>query len=110
MKIQKAWLARYTGAPNRKLIAKLKNCLQSCLCHNQRQQTRCPTTALPAALPRVRTCSVAQSCLTLCDPMDYSHKAPLPIEFSRREYWSALPCSPPGIFPNQGSNHVSCTS
>ena len=36
--------------------------------------------------------SVAQSCLTLCDPMDYIVcQAPLSMEFSRQEYWSELP-------------------
>ena len=29
---------------------------------------------------------VAQLCPTLCDPMDCG--APLPMEFSRQEYWS----------------------
>ena len=24
--------------------------------------------------------------------------------FSRQEYWTGLPCSPPGVFPNQGPN------
>ena len=28
---------------------------------------------------------VTQSCLTLCDPMDCSHQAPLSMKFSRRE-------------------------
>ena len=32
--------------------------------------------------------SVAQSCPTLFDPVDYSLPAPLSIEFSRQEYWS----------------------
>ena len=31
---------------------------------------------------------IAQSCLTLCDPMDCSPPAPLSLEFSRPEYWS----------------------
>ena len=31
-------------------------------------------------------------------------QAPLPMEFSRQDYWSDLPCPPPGIFPIQGSN------
>ena len=32
---------------------------------------------------------VAQSCLTLCDPMDSSlHQAPLSMGFSRQEYWN----------------------
>ena len=79
---------------------------------------------------------VTQSCLTLCDPMDYtvhgilparilewvafpfsrgssqprdqtqvSHiasQAPLSMGFSRQEYWSGLPCPPPGNLPNPG--------
>ena len=36
-------------------------------------------------------CSVAQSCLTLWDPMDCSPQASLSMEFSRQEYWSGLP-------------------
>ncbi|CAI9160088.1 unnamed protein product [Rangifer tarandus platyrhynchus] len=43
-------------------------------------------------------CLVAQLCLTLCDPMNYS---PLWV-FSRQEYWSGLPCSPPWDLPNSG--------
>jgi len=40
----------------------------------------------------VCVCSVAQPCLTLCDPMDYIVcQAPLFMEFSRQEYWSELP-------------------
>ena len=42
-----------------------------------------------------------QSCLTLCDPMDYiAYQAPLSIEFSRQEYWGGLPCPPPGDLSN----------
>ena len=37
-------------------------------------------------------------CLTLCDPMDSSLKAPLSMGFSRQELWSGLPCPPPGDF------------
>ena len=40
--------------------------------------------------------SAAQSCLTLCDPMDYiARQAPLSMELSRQEYWSgaSLPFS-----------------
>ena len=43
-----------------------------------------------------------QLCLTLCDPMDYNPQAPLSIGFSRQEYWSVLPCSPPGDLPDSG--------
>ena len=44
---------------------------------------------------------VAQSCPTLCDPMDFS----LPgssVEFSRQEYWSGLPFPSPEDLPNPG--------
>ena len=39
---------------------------------------------------------VAQSCLTLCDPMDCSHQAPLSMEFYRQEYCSGLAFPSPG--------------
>ena len=48
---------------------------------------------------------VAQSCPTLCDPMDNSlPQAPLSMGFSRQEYWSGLPFPSPGNLPTQGSN------
>ena len=31
-------------------------------------------------------------------------QAPLSMEFSRQEYWSGLPCPPPGDLPNPGPN------
>ena len=31
-----------------------------------------------------------------------AHQAPLSMEFSRQEYWSGLPCPPPGDLPNPG--------
>ena len=46
---------------------------------------------------------VAQSCPTLWDPIDYSLPYILcPWGLSRQEYWSGLPCPPPGILPNPG--------
>ena len=45
--------------------------------------------------------SVAQLCPTLCDPMDlYSARLLCPWGFFRPEYWSGLPCPPPGDLPN----------
>ena len=29
-------------------------------------------------------------------------QAPLPMGFSRQEYWSGLPCPPPGDLPDSG--------
>ena len=31
-----------------------------------------------------------------------AHQAPLSLGFSRQEYWSGLPCPPPGDLPNPG--------
>ena len=31
-----------------------------------------------------------------------AHQAPLSMGFSRQEYWSGLPCPPPGELPNAG--------
>ena len=54
---------------------------------------------------RLRMCMRAkspQSCLTLYDPMDCSPTGSSVIGFSRQEYWSGLPCPPPGDLPNPG--------
>ena len=37
-------------------------------------------------------------------PWTVARQATLSMGFSRQEYWSGLPCPPPGIFPSQGSN------
>ena len=35
-------------------------------------------------------------------PWTVALQAPLPMEFSRQEYWSGLPCPPPGEIPDPG--------
>ena len=46
---------------------------------------------------------VAQSYLTLCNPMDCSPPgSPLSMGFSRQEYWSGLPFLSPGDLPKPG--------
>ena len=46
---------------------------------------------------------VAQSCLTLCDPMDCTAcQALLSMGFSRQGYWSGLPFLSPGDLPEPG--------
>ena len=53
----------------------------------------------------------AQSFLTLCDPMDcVACLAPLSMEFTSQEYWSRLPCPPPGDFPDPGIQPTSLVS
>ena len=34
--------------------------------------------------------------------MDYTHQAPLSMEFSRQEHWSGLTCPSPGDLPDPG--------
>ena len=46
---------------------------------------------------------VAQSCLTLCNPVHcVARQVSLCMEFSRQEYRSGLPFPSPGDFPNPG--------
>ena len=43
-------------------------------------------------------------------PWTVAHQAPLSTGFSRQEYWSGLPCPPPGDLPDPGNvkeNHMS---
>ena len=35
-------------------------------------------------------------------PWTVAHQAPLSMGSSRQEYWSGLPCPPPGSLPNGG--------
>ena len=51
-----------------------------------------------------------QSCLTRCDPMDCSPLGSLSMRFSRQEYWSGLPCPPPGDLPDPGIKPTSLKS
>ena len=49
-------------------------------------------------------CLVAKSCLTL-----YPSQLLCPWGFSRQDYWSGLPCPPPGNLPNPGIEPKSST-
>ena len=51
-----------------------------------------------------------QSCPTLCGPTDLARHAALSLGFSRQEYWSGLPCPPPGDHPNPGIEMASLMS
>ena len=53
----------------------------------------------------LRVCSIAQLCLILFDPLDYSPPGSPVHEFSKQEYRSGLPFPYSGyIFLTQGSN------
>ena len=58
----------------------------------------------------VPACSVAKSCLTLCDPVTVVRQAPLSMGFYRQEYWSGLPIPLPGDLSNQGVEPTSPAS
>ena len=40
-------------------------------------------------------------------PWTVAHQAPLSMDFSRQEYWSGLPCPPPGDLPDPGIKPLS---
>ena len=52
----------------------------------------------------------AQSCPTLCGPMDCTPPGSSVLEFSRQQYWSGLPCPPPRDRPNPGTKPTSLMS
>ena len=68
---------------------------------------RCPQRTIQSrrkllAWSCVRALSGTQLCRILCNPWTVAQQAPLSIDFSRQEYWSGLPCPPPGDLPDSG--------
>jgi len=51
--------------------------------------------------------SLVQLCVT---PWAVSRQAPLSMGFPRQEYWSGLPCPPPGDLPDPGTKPMSLAS
>ena len=51
-----------------------------------------------------------QSGPTLCEPWTVAHQVPLSMGFSRQEYWSGLPCFPPGDLADPRIQRVSLLS
>ena len=47
---------------------------------------------------------------TLQNPGTVAHQTPLSVGFSRQEYWSGLPCPPPGDLPDPGIKPTSLMS
>ena len=59
----------------------------------------------------VRVCAWSFSRVQLIEaPRTIACQAPLPMEFSRQEYWSGLPFPPPGDLPYSGIERTSLTS
>ena len=59
------------------------------------------------ALCHVRACSVIQLCPTLCDPVDCSPPGSSVHWILQQEYWSVLPCPPPGDLEPRNQTRVS---
>ena len=51
-----------------------------------------------------------QSCLTLGVPWTVTCQPSLSMGFSRQDYWSGLPCPPPGDLPDPGIESTSPAS
>ena len=49
------------------------------------------------------SCSIAKSCLTLCDPTDCSPPGSSVHGIPRQEYWSGLPLPSPRDLPDPGT-------
>ena len=58
----------------------------------------------------MRSCSVAQSCLILCDPVDCSPPGFSVHGILQARYWSQLPFSTPGELPDPEMEAVVLTS
>ena len=52
---------------------------------------------------------ISRVCL-FATPWTLARQAPLFREFSRQQYWSGLPCPPPGDLPNPGIKSTSLMS
>ena len=63
----------------------------------------CPTSFLWKSFGFLVVVVHAQSCLTLCDAMDYSPPGSSAHGLSRQEHWSGLPGPPPGDLSDPGS-------
>ena len=46
----------------------------------------------------------------MCDPWTVAHQAPLSMEFAGQDYWTGLPCPPPGDLPDPGFKPASLVS
>ena len=61
-------------------------------------------------LKRVRVLSCFSRVRLFATPLTVACQAPLSMGFSRQEYWSGLPCPPPGALPDPGIEPASHTS
>ena len=81
---------------------------------NDRTRSRAPVAGrvMHRSLPHqvVIVVLIAQSSLTICDPVDCSPPGSSVHRIFQEEYWSRLPFPPPGDLPNPGIEPTSLTS
>ena len=70
-------------------------------CSSQRNKFQVNVELRPAICPHACAQSFGRVRLS-ATPRTEAHRAPLSTEFSRQEYWSGLPFSPPGDLPDPG--------
>ena len=58
-------------------------------------------------MKKVVCCALSFSHVQLCNLRTAAHQPPLSTGFSRQDYWSGLPCPPPGDLPNLGAKPMS---
>ena len=80
-------------------------------CYHQQQMPAVifPETADPLHFSEHTHTGCSQSCLTLCDLMDFSPPGSS-VEYSSQEYRSGLPFPPPGDIPDSGIKPISPAS
>ena len=80
--------SKYVYFTLRHYVSMSKNCILDCCC--------------------LVSCSVMSD--SFATPWTIALQTPLSMGFSRQEYWSGLPCPPPGDLPNPGLEVMSLTS
>ena len=65
-------------------------------------ETSYPFSILPFSSTLCVHARSPQSCSTLCNLCAVAHQVSVSTGFSRQEYWSGLPCLPPGDLPEPG--------
>ena len=88
----------FTGGENGKPLQ--YSCLEKPMNSMKRQNDRILKGEIPRSLGAQYAAAATaakslQLCLTLCDPIDGNHQAPLSLGFSRQEHWSGLPFPSP---------------
>ena len=104
--------AGQTRGPLPTPIQPVKSAELGYLCRKSREKSH-PSQSSAVEVNRKGSCVCVLSCFSrvrLCETPWTVHQAPLSMGFSRQEYWSELPCPPPGHLPDPGIQPTSLIS